>query len=640
MKKVIFASMKFRYLFFLLIFCICTPGVMAQTKTTRVQIENSDNANILVNEGITHFVGNCRFRHENALMFCDSATYFEKENKLDAFGNVKIIQADTITVTSKRLKYDGNTRKAELFEKVTLTDGKAVLTTEYLLYDMITRVGTYPNSGKITNQQNILTSNTGYYFVGTKDAFFRYNVKIKTPQTEITSDTIKYNTNTRVANFFGPTRIKGKDDFLYTENGWYNTANDQAKFNERSYYQSGSKTLRGDTLYYDRKAGFGKAVKNVHFIDTADNTVLTGGYGQYNKPTEIAFVTQKALLTMVQEKDTIYLTADTLKTTLSKPVTAIKPQPVTKSDSVKLSPKVNPNKNIAVKSNLPPIGPGITEPMNVAKKESDSAKLALGSTTIADSLLRKPKDSLANTKIDTTRHRILFAYHHVRLYKSDLQAVSDSLVYTYADSTMRCYKSPAVWTQGSQMTANQVDLEIKNKKVDRMKLNGAAFLVGTEGDSTLFNQISGKNMVGFFRDNKLVRLNVISNGESIYYPKEDSVRYTGMNRAICSNMVLTFKDNKLATVRMDKDVEGSLYPLDKIASGEDRLKGFIWRVEERPVSKEDIYRLVAIKEATDSEASEAGKPKRKVIHQPEGANNPPKTPVTSPKKKPAIMKKN
>ncbi|MCO4293573.1 hypothetical protein NF867_11925 [Solitalea sp. MAHUQ-68] len=638
MKKVIFALMKYRYLFLLILFCVCAGNVAAQKKPTRVQIENADNANILVNEGITHFVGNCRFRHENALMYCDSANYFEKENKLDAYGSVRIVQADTITVTAKKLKYDGNTRRAELFENVTLSDGKAVLTTEYLVYDMITRVGTYPNAGKITNQQNVLTSNTGYYFVGSKDAFFRYNVKIKTPQTEITSDTIKYNTNSRVAYFFGPTRIKGKDDFLYTENGWYSTANDQAKFNEKSYYQSGSKTLRGDTLYYDKRAGFGKAVKNVHFIDTADNTVLTGGYGQYDKPTEIAFVTKRALLVVVQEKDTIYLTADTLKTTLSKPINAKQSKPVIKTDSSKLAKVNKVNAKTLAKSNLPPTGPGITEPMKPVQKETDSTMLALNENNVADSLLKQSNDSLANIKIDTTRHRILYAYRHVRMYKSDLQAVADSLVYTYADSTMRCYKAPAVWTQGSQMTAHQIDIEIKNKKIDRMKLNTSAFLVGIEGDSTMFNQISGKNMVGFFKDSKLMRLNVIGNGESIYYPKEDSVRYTGMNRAICSTMLLTFKDNKLATVRMDKDVEGSLFPLDKIEAGEDKLKGFNWRVEERPVSKEDIYRIVAVKTLEDSSEFEEGKPKRKVIHQNEGAEKPQKPPVSSPKKKSTFLK--
>ncbi|UKJ07303.1 OstA-like protein [Solitalea lacus] len=597
--------MKFRILFLLIIFLFCATNNFAQKKTTRVQIENSDDAEFRIKEGVSHFVGNCRFRHENALMYCDSADYFEKENRLNAFGNVRILQADTINVTAKRLIYDGNTRRAELFENVTLTDGKAVLTTEYLQYDMATRIGTYPNSGKITNQQNVLTSNTGYYFVGSKDAFFRHNVKINTPQTEITSDTIKYNTQNRIANFFGPTHIKGKDDYLYTENGWYNTSTDQAKFNERSFYQSGSKTLKGDTLYYDRRAGYGRAVKNVYFIDTADKVILTGGYGQYNKPSEIAYVTKRALLSIVQEKDTIFLTADTLKTTLSDPKQKSNKNGEISKDTTVVT-KIQKKEQVNADDDMPPMGPGITEPMKPVSKTTDTLKRANEAKNVADSLLKKT-DTTKVVKEDTTRYRILYAYKNVRMYKSDLQAVADSLVYTYSDSIMRCYKSPAVWTQGSQITANQIDIELKNKKIDRMKMNASAFLVGTEGDSTLFNQISGKNMVGFFNDNKLTRLNVIGNGESIYYPKEDSVTYTGMNRALCSNMTLTFKNNKVARVKMEKDIEGKLHPLDKIPEGEDKLKGFIWRVEERPVSKEDIYRKVAVKTVVDSTEKKNGR---------------------------------
>lgn len=624
--------MKSRQLFLIIIFIFSGFNVLAQKKTT-VQIENADNSQFYVNTGASHFVGNCKFRHGNAELFCDSADYFEQQNLLNAYGNVRIIQADTITVTSKRLKYDGNSRKAELFENVTLTDGKAVLTTEYLNYDMNTRVGTYPNGGKITNKENILTSTTGYYYVGSKDAFFRYNVKVITPQAEITSDTLKYNTNTRFAYFFGPTRIKGKDDFLYTENGWYNTSTDQAQFSKKSYYESGTKMLKGDSLYYDRKIGYGKAVKNVLFIDTAEKIILTGDYGQHNKPTETTFVTGRALLTVVQEKDSLYLTADTLKTIMPQPLNKRMAATPLKKDSGKVNVGTGDTVRLkTVKSNLPPTGPGITEPMRAVKSVQDTVQKRLAAKPV-DSIINIKPDSLKIVKVDSLPRRILYAYRNVRIFKSDLQAVADSLVYTYADSTMRCYKSPAVWTQGSQMTANQIDLELKNKKIDKMKLNTSAFIASTEGDSTLFNQISGRNMVGLFKDNKLSRLTVLGNGESIYYPKEDSVKYTGMNRALCSNMLLTFKDNKIGTVRMDKDVEGALHPLDAIPAGEDKLKGFNWRAEERPVSKEDIYRKVAVKIIPKENESKGGRKIQKAT------DNPPATkPPAGAKKQPALKK--
>ncbi|SMO37457.1 OstA-like protein [Solitalea koreensis] len=618
----------------ILIVLLNVGALFAQKTSSKIIIEGANEAIFDTKSNVSKFVGNCRFRHDNATMMCDSATLNDKTNVLDAYGHVKIIQADTITVTSKTLHYDGNTKKAELFDDVSLSDRKAVLTTNYLLYDMVTRVGTYPNPGKITNADNVLTSNSGNYFVGSKEAFFHGDVKIVTPQAEIKSDTLHYNTVSRIAFFFGPTRIKSKDDFIYTENGWYNTSTDQANSSKNSYYENGSKKLKGDSLFYDRKAGFGRAIKNVFFVDTTDRILLQGDYGQYTKRTEEAFVTKRAILSIVQDKDTLFLTADTLKTTMSKPdekPSIIKPSEADSSNATIAEAEV-PIEKLAsdtVKNILPPVGPGITEPLKPVDKQKPVEEKVAIKNTKTDSLKIGSKDTLKKNLPDTSRHRIMFAYRNVRMFKSDFQAVADSLVYTYVDSTMRCYKHPAMWTQGSQMTADQIDLELKNKKLNRLKLVSSSFLVSRDVDSTKYNQIAGKNMVGLFTDNELSRMFVNGNAESIYYPLEDSVQktYTGMNRSLCSKMLLTFKNNKLKTVRWDKDVEGTLHPIEKIPAGVDKLDGFNWRGEERPISKEDIFRKVAYKEPKAEAEDTNGRPLK-----PEN-NIKPATPQNSPEKK-------
>lgn len=101
--------------------------------------------------------------------------------------------------------------------------------------------------------------------------------------------------------------------------------------------------------------------------------------------------------------------------------------------------------------------------MRTVKPVQDTTKQEL-LTAEPDSIINLKPDSLKIVKVDSIPRRILYAYRNVRIFKSDLQAVADSLVYTYADSTMRCYKSPAVWTQGSQMTANQIDIELKIRR--------------------------------------------------------------------------------------------------------------------------------------------------------------------------------
>src|SRR5690606_22268990 len=122
-------------------------------------------------------------------------------------------------------------------------------------------------------------------------------------------------------------------------------------------------------------------------------------------------------------------------------------------------------------------------------------------TTLTDSTLNKnlSKDTVAvNIPKDTTKTRIVEAFHHVKIFKSDLQAKADSAFYSYADSTIRCYINPMIWTQGSQLSADTIYLQLKNNKLDNMLLETNGLIVNTENDSTKFNQIKGKTLTGIF----------------------------------------------------------------------------------------------------------------------------------------------
>ncbi|WP_449435201.1 OstA-like protein [Pedobacter steynii] len=235
------------------------------------------------------------FSHENATLTCDSAVFYQNDNVFEAFKNVHINQGDTINIYSDHLTYNGNTKIAHLTSNVRMVDKESVLTTNTLDYNMATKVGTYVEGGKIVNKDVTLTSKNGYYFSNSRDSYFRYNVVVVTPQSTIKSDTLRYNTLTNWAYFYGPTNIKGKEDNLYTENGAYNTKTEYAYFGKKNLYTNGTKSLKGDSLYYDGIAGYGKAVRNIIFKDTADKTVLYGQLGYYYKIDERAVVTKKCI---------------------------------------------------------------------------------------------------------------------------------------------------------------------------------------------------------------------------------------------------------------------------------------------------------------------------------------------------------
>lgn len=297
-------------------------SLLAQQKT-KIILKSSQRARVEKNINTT-FLRNPVFQQDNATLACDSAVFYESKNMFDAFGNVHINQADTINIYSDRLTYDGNTKNAHLTSNVKMIDKESILTTNVLDYNLGSKVGTYVTGGKIVNKDVTLTSKNGYYFSNSRDAYFRYNVVVVTPETTINSDTLRYNTLTNWTYFYGPTNIKGKDDNLYTENGAYNTKTQYAYFGKKNLYTTDSKSLKGDSLYYDGIAGYGKAVRNIVFRDTVDKTVMYGQLGYYYKIDQRTIVTKNPYVglgtsdsVMVGKKlqaDSLWMGADTLET--------------------------------------------------------------------------------------------------------------------------------------------------------------------------------------------------------------------------------------------------------------------------------------------------------------------------------------
>ncbi|MGZ3874554.1 MAG: OstA-like protein, partial [Mucilaginibacter sp.] len=253
------------------------------------------------------------FRQDFSTLTSDSAYFYPQDNAFDAFGHVIINQGDTLNIYSDKLNYNGNTKIAILTDNVRMVDKDATLTTNHLTYNTATRIGTYTDGGKLVSKDNTLLSKNGYYFAFSHDSYFRYNVSLTTPDALVKTDTMRYNTNTKISYFYGPTHIystkteKGKKDrdTLYTENGTYNTAVEQAAFGKNNLYTSGTKSLKGDSLFYDKLKGYGRAVKHVTFTDREQKTTIKGDLGTYFKSEERTIMTGDPYIIIVTEqKDT------------------------------------------------------------------------------------------------------------------------------------------------------------------------------------------------------------------------------------------------------------------------------------------------------------------------------------------------
>jgi lipopolysaccharide export system protein LptA len=634
----------------LLILALILPFSLLGQQKTKIKLEDNKTGKM---QGAITYLKFPVFRHENATLTADSAVFYENRNVFEAFKNVHINQGDTINIYSDFLTYDGNTKMAHLTSNVRMVDKDNILTTNVLDYNMGTKVGTYVEGGKIVNKDVTLTSRNGYYFSNSRDAYFRYNVLVVTPQSRITSDTLRYNTLTNWAYFYGPTNIKGKDDNLYTENGAYNTKTDYAYFGKKNLYTNASKSLKGDSLYYDGKAGYGKAVKNIVFRDTADKTVLYGQLGYYYKIPEKAVVTKNAYVGMgtkdsiiVKKKlqpDSLWMGADTLETQMmlqkslklissptlqkdnelgeaennsksstsagkskalpaklpSKPVATKKPTRADKKAAKELAAdttKIKLPKDSLIKDSIPikDVTIAVAKDTVKANLQNDTTnKKAVATKTGAkgNALSKvaaklKGKDTVSTNPLDTIKTRIIKAFHNVRVYKTNMQAVADSLFYTAADSTLRWFGKPILWSQGSQQTGDTIYLRLKNNKLNTLQIIQNAFVVNVNADSAKFNQVKGKVITGFFTDGALSNLFVDGNAESVYYNRDKDSVYVEMNQTISSRIKVLFKNKEVNRILAIRDPEGVRTPMAELKE-DVKLTGFTWQPELRILSKKE-----------------------------------------------------
>lgn len=257
--------------------------------------------------------GNVRFRKEGMYMFCDSAYFYETSNSLDAFGNVRMEQGDTLFVYSDVMFYDGVTQIARLRENVRMENQDIVLFTDSLNYDLVPNIGYFFEGGKLVDSENELTSIYGQYSPDTKRAVFNYDVQLVNPEYTLYSDTLEYSTVTKIADILGPSVIVSDSNVIYSRRGWYDTQNNTSMLLDRSIVVSKSQQLTGDTIYYDRDKGFGEVFGNMFMNDTLRKVIMEGQYGFYNEKTEYSFATDSARVLEYSGIDTLYLHADTLK---------------------------------------------------------------------------------------------------------------------------------------------------------------------------------------------------------------------------------------------------------------------------------------------------------------------------------------
>jgi lipopolysaccharide export system protein LptA len=296
----------------LLLPSLSTP---AQQKK-RVDIEQAEflEADDSIAPNAQRLVGNVRIRHQDVLMWCDSAYTYTGTNRVDAFGNVHINQGDTLNLYAQKVFYNGDISFARASKNVKLINKNTTLYTDTLDYDMAANIGYYDDHGKIVDSVNTLTSVIGKYFIDAELIHFYQDVHAFSENYTLTGDTLVYNTQNKRIDIKGPTTIRDSSNTLYAEDGWYDTRTGEAELLKNPLVYNEDQQMSAEYIRYNEIEGNGKAMGNVRMEDVENKTIVSGNTAFFNEKTERATVTDSALLMIYSEQDTLFLHADTLKT--------------------------------------------------------------------------------------------------------------------------------------------------------------------------------------------------------------------------------------------------------------------------------------------------------------------------------------
>ncbi|HLG41318.1 MAG TPA: OstA-like protein [Chitinophagaceae bacterium] len=578
---------------------------------------------------LTIIAGNVKLRQGTTLFYCDSCVVNNNKHTFEAWGRVHIVDSDTTDITSKHLLYYTQKKQAFLDGGVTLKDGHSILTTPDLEYNMETNLGIYKNGGKVVNKKSTLTSREGWYFADLKDAYFKKNVVIKDPAYIIETDSVLYNPETQTTRFISFTKIVDSSGrIIKTREGYYNQKTGKAAFGQRPEMTDGKTTIIADNIESDDSTGVSIATGNAIVYDSS--STLIAGVIIRNKKTEAILATRKPLMIIKQENDSIYITADTLfsarltdlhasRESVGMPAnrldtsTAMEKIPLTMpKDSLTTEMLINdtmtvdqltitnPSKD-SVSKNIAPRDKRLTGRLSQLNRPKDSISRVTNRATNISPKPGKLNASKDSVWVQTTNgikmialdekdssNRYLEAYNHVRIFNDSLQAVCDSMFYSFKDSVFRLYYEPIVWNKENQITGDTILLFTKNKKAHKVQAFEHGFMVN-KLDTQVFNQVKATRMDGYFTEGNIDSVRAKGFAECIYYLQDEDSAYTGINESKCDVMDIYFQNKELHRVVFRSAVTGTLWPIRQKSPSEMRLQNFKWLESRRPKTKIEMY---------------------------------------------------
>ncbi|MDX1904897.1 MAG: OstA-like protein [Thermonemataceae bacterium] len=473
---------------------------------------------------------NISFKHGERYIFCDSAYFYPKKNFVKAMGNVQIAEEGASTISAKNMDFDANTGTLKARGDANFTREETNLRAPAIDYNVNSKIAYYFGGGVMSNGKTDLKSESGSFDTGTKNLFAKEKVVARGTDDngepfELKGDTLIYNDFTKWMRWKGKkAQIKTASGIINSDDGEFNTKTKKMKLKgTKNQVENEEYIIKGDKVDFDDRQGEGYMKGNVEIFSKKDNIFINSGEAEMKGQQGInRFYGGRPYLRMIDEqKDTLWVVADTL--------------------------------------------------ISIGNKLKDSTQEAQARVTEPDSTLK------------TKRKKLLLAYHNVKVYKSDLQAICDSLTYNFKDSVIYFYTQPIMWSSGSQISADSLHILTKNNQPDKIILRENAFAI-TQDSVGNYNQMKGKYMDAFLKNGKMDKILVNGNSECIYFQlEEEDKSLIGMYKIICGSVKAEFELGKeLSVITFYKQADGTITPPHELQEEAKRLPGFSWEQEVRP----------------------------------------------------------
>lgn len=609
-----------------------------EQKDSLVILMSATSAQMVDVEGASYrkIIGPARFLHNGTYLICDTAYWNVDSRFIEAWGNVRILQEETV-LDSDKLTYLIDDDLAQFRGTLVQLQDKDhnTLRTRHLDYNTKDSVAIFRNGASMRDKDGqIIESSDGTYDSKIKTFTFTGNVNMFTDSIFVKTGSLKYQSDYDLATFSSSTDAWKDDNMLSSSGGWYDRSRETFFFRDNVHVMSEDQEGWCDSLYFYRATSDVEMLGHVQVSDTTRNVFALAGRIHYADSSSTVTLTRKpAVITQTQEQDgsvdTVYLGAEHLvyqsirmcdidsmqfvhaKERLANmavdPVgnyrkkaaeeaakaaeEAAQNDPNYRAKSAaaaaKASQKSHPNPQQASQQKSQPSPQ--SGPQSGLQQKPSRDSLAVGA---ADSL---STDTLAVTPPeppkDTTRMGFLKANKNVKIYKKDMQIVCDSLLYCDLDSLARLFNEPVIWQERvRQYSADSIFVAVRDGTINKASLMSNSFITIQE-DQNLFDQIKGAEMLAYFGENSaLERFDVLGGASAVFFLEEQEVLAT-VNKSESKMLSAIFKNGEIQKVYYYDEPKNDGYPVVQLSKEEQKLKGFKWTPELRPVDRNAVTPL-------------------------------------------------